>query len=520
MKYTCIRCGKEFEAKHKTAVCPDCHTAVCIVCGKEFSLQTPWTQKTCSLKCRGIYRKTSGISKQVAEKAKQTIKDRYRVSNIQELQVFTKVCKWCGNEFKTTSARQIYCPDTHYGPCPVCGKLIEIKEMNLGPRACSEECRIKKINKTCLARYGNKDAVNSDHARNLSKQTCLNKYGVDHYSKSAEYRNKYSSTMLSRYGVKYPLQSSEILNKLQSTCEDKYGVAFNCMTDQCRTSYKTVSKVNQAFMDLLASSGISFEREYPIHRKSYDIKVDHMLIEINPTITHNSYMSIFPNSEPISPNYHLNKTQLARQNGYRCIHVWDWDDWTKIINLISPKQSVYARNCKVDKISKEVADAFTAMHHLSGKCNGQNINYGLYYDDELVEVMTFGKPRYNKKYDLELLRLCTCRGIEVIGGASKLFHAFCKDHKDVSIISYCDLSKFTGSVYEKIGMKLSHVTSPAKIWSKGSKKITDNLLRQRGYDQLFNAKYGKGTSNEQLMLEHGWLPVYDCGQAVYQYNSD
>lgn len=29
MTYTCIRCGKQFEAKHKTAVCPECHTAVC-----------------------------------------------------------------------------------------------------------------------------------------------------------------------------------------------------------------------------------------------------------------------------------------------------------------------------------------------------------------------------------------------------------------------------------------------------------------------------------------------------------
>lgn len=28
----------------------------------------------------------------------------------------------------------------------------------------------------------------------------------------------------------------------------------------------------------------------------------------------------------------------------------------------------------------------------------------------------------------------------------------------------------------------------------------------------------KGTSNEQLMLDTGWLPVYDCGQAVYSYH--
>lgn len=68
-------------------------------------------------------------------------------------------------------------------------------------------------------------------------------------------------------------------------------------------------------------------------------------------------------------------------------------------------------------------------------------------------------------------------------------------------------------------MILKEVTSPAKVWSKDNLRVTDNLLRQRGYDQLFNANYDKGTSNEQLMLDHGWLPVYDCGQAVYVWNS-
>ena len=72
MKYSCIRCGQQFEAKHKTAVCEKCHTAVCVVCGKEFELQTPWTQVTCSAKCRGIYRRQSGIAKKAAEKSKNT----------------------------------------------------------------------------------------------------------------------------------------------------------------------------------------------------------------------------------------------------------------------------------------------------------------------------------------------------------------------------------------------------------------------------------------------------------------
>ena len=66
-------------------------------------------------------------------------------------------------------------------------------------------------------------------------------------------------------------------------------------------------------------------------------------------------------------------------------------------------------------------------------------------------------------------------------------------------------------------MTLVRTTPPQEIWSKGKNKITANLLRQRGYDQLFRTNFGKGASNDELMIEHGWLPVYDCGQLVYEF---
>ena len=125
--------------------------------------------------------------------------------------------------------------------------------------------------------------------------------------------------------------------------------------------------------------------------------------------------------------------------------------------------------------------------------------------------------RYDKKHDLELLRLCTKRGFSVIGGASKLMKEAVTRFEVDNVISYCDRSKFNGIVYENIGMKKIRETAPQEIWSNGQDKITANLLRQRGFDQLFGTNYGKGTSNEQLMMEHGWLPIFDCGQAVYEF---
>ena len=74
MKYVCKLCGKEFESKHVVSICDDCKVQTCVVCGKEFELKYPYTAKTCSSKCRGIYRKKSGVSKRVYVKSKEYIR--------------------------------------------------------------------------------------------------------------------------------------------------------------------------------------------------------------------------------------------------------------------------------------------------------------------------------------------------------------------------------------------------------------------------------------------------------------
>ena len=172
-------------------------------------------------------------------------------------------------------------------------------------------------------------------------------------------------------------------------------------------------------------------------------------------------------------------------------------------------------------IDEYSAAQFLTYNHIQGSVKGQIICLGLFdKKDELVEVMTFGYPRYNKKYQWELFRLASSKGCNIVGGAGKLFAQFIKELDPESIISYCNLSKFNGDVYTKLGFKLLRINDPGKWWSKSHRVISDTLLRQRGYDQLFGTNYGKGTSNEDLMIKNWWLPVYDCGQAVYTWTKE
>lgn len=217
--------------------------------------------------------------------------------------------------------------------------------------------------------------------------------------------------------------------------------------------------------------------------------------------------------------YNIGKTYLAEMNQYRCIHIFDWDDRQKILNTLKPKKSVYARNCSIYKLNKQITDAFLNEFHLQGTCKGQVLSLGLVSGDELLQVMTFGKPRYNAGYDVELLRLATKSEYIVVGGASKLFKFATNYYELDNIISYCDRAKFTGKVYENLHMKKVRINPPQIIWSNGTRKITSNLLRRHGFDQLFGTDYGKGANNGELMFIHGWIPIYDCGQVVYEYRS-
>lgn len=401
----------------------------------------------------------------------------------------------------------------------------------------------RKVEKTCLKRYGVTSTNKLESTKQKSKETCLKKYGVEFAGQSEQLRKKIEETNLKKYGVriascnktiankikeklskKYKEEKETILSKVRQTCLEKYGVEYPCLREEARNKLTCISSVNKNFYNKLIRNNINAELEFSLKRYAYDIKIDTVFIEIDPIFTHNSSHDIMLGNycvHPKSSTYHQEKSLYALNNGYHCIHLWDWDDEDKIIEMLKEKEALYARKLCIKVPTLEETALFLAQYHLQGSCMGQDIRFGLYKGDELVELMTFGKPRYNKKYQYELLRLCTKAGYKVIGGAEKLFNHFIKEYNPESVISYCDNSKFKGDVYKKLGMTLKDYGKPSKHWFNPitCRHITDNLLRQRGYSQLHKDKeHKKGENNEQLMLENGYLEIYDCGQSTYVWN--
>lgn len=306
--------------------------------------------------------------------------------------------------------------------------------------------------------------------------------------------------------------------------EEKAAVIATRFRDGRSYSQKD-SKPNKAFAALLSAANISFEREFCINKKLFDFKVGDYLIEINPTFTHNSTFTPFAYNKPLAKTYHRDKSRLAEQYGYKCIQLFEWEDPAKLINILSAnKKIIYARQCEIKEVPKQEAIDFLHRYHLQNYAQA-SVKLGLYFNHQLVSIMTFGKPRYNKAYEWELIRYCSSEA--VTGGAKKLFKYFIKNYAPASIISYCDKSKFTGQLYSMLGFECLRISSPAKHWHnpKTKQHFTDALVRQQGFSRLINKKDAtldtlSTSNNTTLMLDAGFVEVYDCGQATFVWKSE
>lgn len=513
--------------------------AFCTVCGKLCKCKSDYSfYDACSKECGRTLaaKKTSLQYMNKTEEEKQAIKNKRKATNLERYGVTTNL------QTKEVCDKRInkYGSNTPFASEDIRKKITEnnkLKHEGLANSFQWEETKQKckktkleryndakysnpeQIEKTCLAKYGVKSYMCTEEFRQKAKDTCLEKYGVDYFSKAPEIKEQIKATNRSKYNADWYMQTDEFKEKTKKWCLENFGVEFNCMRKDLRDKSKAKSQINMFWKKLLGIK--DNDTEFAIGHYLYDLKKNNTLIEINPTVTHNSVFSIFKTDKPKEPDYHLNKSKSAEEAGYRCIHVWDWDDTDKIRMLVQNKSAIYARKCKIQEVSKEDCDEFLNKYHIQNTCKGQTVRLGLYYNDNLVEIMTFGKPRYNKKHEWELLRLCTAAGFVVVGGAMKLFKHFITTYSPNSIISYCDRCKFTGEIYTNLGFTLKSISKPAKHWynTKTKQHFTDNLVRQLGVDKLLGTSFGKGTSNEKILLDKGFVTIYDCGQASYVWHS-
>lgn len=223
-------------------------------------------------------------------------------------------------------------------------------------------------------------------------------------------------------------------------------------------------------------------------------------------------------------NYHLNKTKECNLHGIDLIHIWepDWIQKRSIIkSMILSKLGkidtrIYGRKTEVREIDFQTSKQFLIDNHLQGN-SVSSIRYGLYYNNELVQVMTFGKLRRavghkSKKNSYELLRFCSKKNTVVIGGANKLFSTFIKKHNPHYVLSFANRDWYSGNVYSKMGFDFNGYTSIGYFYVKGKRKyhrykFQKHKLVEQGEDPLL--------TEYEIMLKRGYYKIWDTGNSKF-----
>jgi len=476
-------------------------------------------------------------------------------------------CDYCHTIFEKEYKRYLYGrKDIPKDCCKDCAqkKIIELNSIR-GHHATRQDVKDKK-KATNLARYGVENPFQDPTSKAKIKATNQEKYGVDYPMQSKDILQKAKKVTLERYGVERPLQNKEIMDKAQATNVERYGSTSYCkspvffeetygeelttklndkdtLIDLHHNQKIAINKIAKMYgipcMNMhrifykhgiepkrfYASSGENELLEY-VRSLGFDAhnnrinnnktEIDVFVPELNIGFEYNGLW--FHRDDRVGDAYHLNKTKIASDNNIKLIHIFE-DEWlhkqdivkSRIASILGKGDRIYARKCKIVNMDHDARKIFFDNTHIQGDTSA-SICYGLEYDGKIVAAMSFGAPRFNDKYQYELIRYSSVGN--VIGGASRLFQHFLKEVNPSSVISYCDRRWGSGNLYAQMGFSHTHDSEPNYYWCKGDKRYSRYMFMK---SRLIKEGYDPSKTEDQIMKSRGFIKIHDCGNSVFVY---
>jgi hypothetical protein len=192
------------------------------------------------------------------------------------------------------------------------------------------------------------------------------------------------------------------------------------------------------------------------------------------------------------------------------------------------KNKIPARKGKLVEITAKQAREFAEANHLNGHANAQ-VYYGLEFDGELVQIITFAKHRYNHNEEVwEVIRACSKKHCLVQGGTQKIFNHFKTQHPAVELHTYCDMNISDGNSYALVGELIEETPGdlryiiPDKYSPVGFTRVIRNRMMKiylhryfEGFPKRDEPGY-KEINSVEFLRQQGIFAYYGSGNLVYK----
>ena len=425
-------------------------------------------------------------------------------------------------------------------------KKIKTTLKNFNVKYPSQSKIIKdKIKSTLKQNYNVDNPSQSEIIQNKKIKTNILKYGVNNYSKTIEFKNKLIHHKLKHYSklLNINITDIEIINNdeflIKNYCNIHKEFIINKHTIHNRLKLNLTNLCTKCNPISIQSS--IKENEIKIYIKTLNIP----FIENDKSILDGKELDIYIPSKNLGiefdglywhsniykdKNYHLNKTNLAQSKGVQLIHIFE-DEWiykSEIVkSIINSKlgifnDRIYARKTIIKEINdNNLIRTFLNENHIQGFI-GSKVKIGLFYNDELVSLMTFGSLRRSmgqkdiKENHYEMLRFATKLNTQIIGGASKLLNYFIKNYHPKEMITYADRRYSYGDLYKKLGFKFIKYTEP-NYWYIKKNQIKREYRFKYRKDILIKEGFDKNKTEKDIMSENGYYHIYDCGNIKFSF---
>jgi len=448
----------------------------------------------------------------------------------------------------------------------------KIEEKNLRKKGVKNVFELEsvkeQIRKTNLKNHGVEYPMQSEEILQKSIKTNLDRYGYERPSQNEKIQIKIQNTNINRYGVASTLQDKRTLEKIKLKRKENYWDSFLALLNAKKIEYmmdkeyflnnltgfkykclrcdkefikdssnadrifctcmKYRSKYEDEIIDELKKyySGEFKPNKLFIDSDNKRFEIDVFIPEFNIGI---DFGGMFWHSHiNKEKNYHQEKYLFFKKMGIKLIQVFE-NEWKNsrdaVVSIIKSKlvgnEKIYARNCDIKEIPNNDYRLFLINNHLQ-KYAPAPIRIGLYYENELVSLVSFRNSRYNTEnrhnnYQYELTRSCTKIGYTVVGGFARLLKYFEINFKPLNIVSYVDVRYFDGNSYEKNGFILKHLTKPNYHYFHKNEQLLlyNRMAFQKSKLENKLKEYNPALTEYENMLNNGYYRIYDAGLLTF-----